>query len=324
MATTSVEIIIISFNCMELTAGCISSIYSTCNYPNLSITVVDNNSQDGTVEFLKKHYPEIKLIVNSENLGYAKAINIGVANSESDIVILSNADVVLMNQTIEMLVSELSKNNSIGATAPQQIYPDGSWQYSWGYLPGVYSGFLHFTFLVSVFTLLRKTLFNFNILAKFNKSVPYLDGAFVAVKRSSFNKAGGFDEDYYFYSEEADFCYKLGQMNLKCVVVPKAVLIHLRGGSSTNNIPSEKFINLLNKGKVLFCLKRRSKFATLFFIYSQIFHNFVLYIIISALANLLPKYQHKKETVRMMYSNFLYWLKVVKKYKYDKEVIKNI
>lgn len=262
------EIIIISYNTRELTMNCINSIIETSDCSN--ITVVDNNSSDDTIEKVQKKYPFVKIIKNEKNIGYGAAINVAMKESNNDYIMVSNSDVIFHDNTINRLYSELKSNSKLGVIGCQQKYPDGSWQYSSGDFPGI-KNILKEIFLISGFQ--RKYLqIRFKSKNRNNcpKNVEYVDGALLAFRTDVFNKLNGFDEDFFFYSEEADFSYRLKKAGYMRIIIPDVFITHLRGGTTV----LEKQINslvLLNKGKLLFVKKHYSNFSYKIF-------KFLLYV----------------------------------------------
>jgi GT2 family glycosyltransferase len=257
---------------------------------------VDNNSSDNTVSELRNRYPDIRIIANDSNLGYAKAINIGVKNSDSEYLLLSNADVIYEENGIETILTYLEKNPTVGVVGVQQTFPDGSWQYSYGDLPGVRLG-LKDLFMISTFQrALRKLFWNKIKIDRFPKSVGYADGGSLFTRSDLFKRVGGFDEDYFFYTEEADYCYKVQVVNFYVIFYPKVNIIHLRGGSSENGGKNAKMLQIFVNSKMLFCKKHFSKYSASIFKTLEFKHSQLLYLLWTLLIKILPnKYRQKAE-----------------------------
>jgi GT2 family glycosyltransferase len=269
------DVIIISYNTQDITSSCITSVLES--YQEAGIIVVDNNSNDGTQENIKKSFPQITLIENKENFGYAKAVNIGMKYSSAEIAVISNSDVTFNAKSLQTLENTLFENENIAVCAPQQVYPDGTWQYSFGDLPGIFLGFKELFFITTLERYLAKKKWENGTLKSFYPG--YLDGAVLAVKRKVFEQISGFDEDYFFYTEEADFCKRIKDTGHEILFEPKAEVIHLRGGSSGHfNIDSKK-AEMFISSKILYCKKHLSKFETMFYVFLEKLGNFVKYIV---------------------------------------------
>ena len=279
MPNPIVDIIIISFNSARTTLDCIESIHDTVGGDLFRIIVVDNNSSDNTIELITGKYPQTQIIGNDTNLGYAAAVNIGVNHSLSEYLIISNSDVIYHKDSIKNLIDYLRSHPDVGAAGPQQVYSDGSWEYSYGSLPGVVLG-LKDLFLISLIErgLRRLAWRRFRIDRK-PKEVGYIDGGVMAISKSEFIKTGGFDEDYFFYSEEADFCYRLAARSVKVVFNPDSIVTHLRGKSIDSTSSLHTSTSMMVKGQLLFCEKHRSDRETSLFILLERLHNLEMKLI---------------------------------------------
>jgi len=250
---------------------CIRSLFDTDKDCFNDIIIVDNASSDGSVEAIRNQFPELKKIVNDKNLGYAKAVNIGVKESKSEFVIISNSDVVFKRNSVRNLITCLNNNQKVGAVGPQQLYPDGSYQYSYGDLPGVKLGIkklLLINHLQDYFN--RRNWINRNVKVK---QVPYIDGAVMGINRQAFDEINGFDEDYFFYTEEADFCYKLKMNGWQIVCFPESVVTHFRGMTDKSNGLNEDRLKLMISSKIKFCKKHLSFQKAKFYIISEIVYS---------------------------------------------------
>ncbi len=287
------DLIIITYNCGDLAANCISSLSNAAPGLQLNIIIVDNNSSDDTIPYLKSKYPNLTYIVNHDNLGYAKAVNIGAKASNSEFMIISNADVIYHKNSIANLYYFIKNNNDCAVASPQQIYPNGKWQYSYGDFPGYFRAIKEITLLSQFIRLIKSKTFKIG-----KSSVPfkvqYGDGAVMFVRRSDFNSVGGFDEDYFFFSEEMDFCFKLSKLKKYVYFVPNSIVTHVRGGTDKVNTNSIKRMKMLANSKALFCNKNLSKSESLFYFRSQ----YCLNSLLLALTNLLVKFGFKRFSTR--------------------------
>ena len=274
------DLIIISYNTRELVVKCIESAIDTADSLIENIIVVDNNSKDDTVEIVKNKFSNVKIIINDDNFGYSKAVNIGVAASTSELVLISNSDILFLDDSIANLIKLFSEDERIAVAGVRQVYPDGTWQYSYGDFPNYKTAILDLFLLSNMFRALKK--FRYNKLGKDEKlkEVDYADGGLIATRRADFDAVSGFDEDYFFYSEDMDFCYKIKQNNGKVVFTPDAKVVHLRGASSSRKFSGYKSLRAILESKMKFAKKHLSKSS--FFAYSiaQIIRSFLLFILV--------------------------------------------
>jgi len=134
-----VSIVIISWNTRQMLDQCIKSIYATTNNIKYEIIVVDNASTDGSPEAVEEQFPQVKLIRNKENLGFAKGNNIGMRASTGRYVCLVNSDVIVQNGCIEKLVEFMDANPSVGLAGPRILNPDRSLQVSCRHFPSLWN-----------------------------------------------------------------------------------------------------------------------------------------------------------------------------------------
>jgi hypothetical protein len=300
------DIVIISYNTSELTLKCIRSVYDTANNFISQIIVVDNYSTDDTIQKINKHYPDVKIIVNPKNYGYAKAVNIGVRASNEKYLIISNPDVIYHQDSIKILIEAISKDNSIGVAGPCQLFPNGKWQRSFGDLPSIKLG-LKDLFLITHIQqyLLRKNP------PKNNLEVEYIDGAVMAFRRELFDKVDGFDEDYFFYTEEADFCHHVRKLGLKNIHIPNSVVTHLRGATTKKNEANVNRIKMLIESKALYCKKNLNFQNAKFFIILQIFYSLNMLVFWSLISLFNKNRKYKQKTFSHFYK---IWLKEFEKF----------
>jgi GT2 family glycosyltransferase len=245
----------------------------------LGITVVDNASSDDTVAAIQTNFSDVRVIVNKKNLGYAAAVNIGANTCDAPFLLISNSDVFYHEDSIHTLYEYIKSDPEIALTGPQQEYPDGSWQYSFGYLPGRRLILNNYLFLNTLISMGRKILFKLEMSHDKPKPVEYIDGAVHFVRKADFDALGGFDEDYFFYTEEADFCKRLHDAGRKVMFQPEASVTHIRGGSSSGNTFDAKSAEMFIGSKILYCEKHLSESETERYIKSEIFATGILNLV---------------------------------------------
>lgn len=245
-----IEVVVVTRNSAEHVGACIDSVVAAGALP----IIVDNDSTDGTLEIVRSRYPEAKVVALPENLGYGRALNLAFKGTSGDIVIFSNPDVVFRDNSISQMVRFLEANQRVGITAPQQIFPNQSWQASYGDLPGIWSGIKDIVGITTIRNAVRRALWPRRLDRK-PKGVPYVDGAVLAVRRKAFLEIAGFDEDFFLYSEEADLCARLRKADWRVVFLPAAEVIHVRGASDAKDDRGERRIRYIVEGQALLASK---------------------------------------------------------------------
>jgi hypothetical protein len=257
-----------------MTLGCIESIHNTTEGLDIGITVVDNASTDDTITEISKKYSSVKIISKKENLGYAGAVNAGAKNSDAEFLIVSNNDVIYHENSIEKLITYLINNSDTAVAGPQQMYPDGSWEYCYGRLPGIILGLKNLFLITSIQQSGQRMKWKKKNSGMKPKQVGYIDGAVMATKKAVFDKLNGFNEDYFFYTEEADFCKRVSDSGYKIKFIPDSVVTHIRGGSSARMGFDENKVREFIKSKFIYCGKHFSTVRTWIYATLEIVHNY--------------------------------------------------
>lgn len=295
----SVSVIIISYNCKQYVEDCIKSIIFTCYELIPEIIIVDNNSTDGTVDYISSLYPEVIIINNEINKGYAAAINIGVNASTGDYLILSNADIVYKKDSIFGLVDKVKSFDNKIIVSPQQVFSSGKYQRSFGYFPSIKRGLFDLLGITRLKLLLKKKSFeNGN---KKDFKVEYLDGAVICTTRLIFNKLYGFDERFFFYSEEADFCYRAKIEGYESVLTPEYQVIHHRGGSQENKGMNEESINMLIESEARFIDIHNNSFTKWVYFRLELLF-FKLLLLLSKTTNDTARTENNKKYIKAIKS----------------------
>ena len=230
------SIIIVSFNGKEFLKKCLASILQSMEGRlKFEIIVVDNASSDHSAKIVKEKFPQIKLIANKENLGFSKANNQGIKISENGkYVLFLNPDTIVQKNTIEKMIKFMDNNKDAGAATCKLVMLNGKIDdASHRGFPTPWNAFCHFSGLARLFP--KSKLFSgYNLgWMDINKvhEIDALAGAFMLVRRIAGDQAKWWDEDYFFYGEDIDFCYMLKQKGWKIYYVPIVFATHFKGVS---------------------------------------------------------------------------------------------
>ncbi len=235
------SIIILSYNVKELLLNCLESVYRNADI-NWQVIVVDNASLDDSVEEVRKHFPQVELIKNKENLGFAAGNNIGVKYAKAPIILFLNPDTVIVGNAIGKTLEVLLSNPDYGAITCKVELPDGKLDYSChrGF-PTPWNSLMYFTGFAKLFP--RSSFFS-------GYSATYLDvnkpheidsatGAFLMVRKIAGDQIGWWDKDYFWNGEDIEFCFSLKEkarlqdgQGWKIYFYPDEKIIHFKGSSS--------------------------------------------------------------------------------------------
>jgi len=241
----NLSIIIISYNTKKLLIDCLQSIEESEKSKNrklgMEVIIVDNHSTDGTRECLKeikdnqfKNFT-IKTIFNQENVGWAKANNQGIRESGGEYLLFLNPDTIVLPFALTKLYHSMEKDPQVGIATGRINLANGQFQKEChrGF-PTPWNSFCHFTGMDRIFP--KSRLFAGYFLGYLPLDVDHeidaCTGAFMMVKRKVGEKIGWWDEDYFWYGEDLDICYRTKKAGFKTMYYPYLCIIHYHGASS--------------------------------------------------------------------------------------------
>lgn len=212
---------------------------------NIEVIVVDNASQDGSAEMVREAFPEVHLIVNKTNAGFAAANNQGIRAGRGRHVLLLNPDTEILGDALARLVGFLDHHPDYAVAGAGLVYPDGSFQHSAFRFPGAMQTF--FDFFPINHRLTSSRLNGRYPRAWYERSQPFdIDhplGACLAVRREAIDQVGLLDENFFMYCEEIDWCWRMRKAGWKIACVPAARVVH-HAGASTRQFRDEMFVAL--------------------------------------------------------------------------------
>ena len=224
------SIVIVSWNTAELLRACLNSLRTAGQGLAVEIIVVDNASADDSAPMVRRDFPEVRLIENAANAGYARANNQGIAGSQAPTVMLLNSDTRVPPGTLAVLLDFLAAHPEAGAAGPQLVRPDGSPQpFAFGSDPTL--GYL----LARGFNRLWGRRYLHDWAATRAEAVDWVSGACLVVRRAAIAQAGMLDEAIFMYFEDTDWCLRLRQAGWKIYRVPQARVVHVGGQSMARN-----------------------------------------------------------------------------------------
>jgi len=230
-----VSIIIVNWNTKKLLLDCIRSIHETVKNISFEIWLVDNASTDGSVEAVKQNYPDVKIIQNKKNLGFAAANNIALERMCGQYALLLNTDTILTNCAIENLFDFMEKNQGAGMACGQLLNQDGSKQNSIANFPGIHSLICNESLLQILFP---KKFPGKRREYKKHVEVDSCIGACLMIRKKAMDEVGLLDKRYFFFFEETDWAYRMKQAGWKIYFVPSAKIFHIQGQTVGHNAGS--------------------------------------------------------------------------------------
>jgi GT2 family glycosyltransferase len=234
------SIIIVSYNVCQFLLNCIRSILETAGPTNYEIIVIDNASTDGSAEAVRETFPNVQIVVNEVNMGYARANNQGYLISKSDFLLLLNPDTVAKPGIIKSVLEFMKKTPDAGMAACRLLNPDGTLQKSIRPMP-------------SIKEQISKALFLDHILYReYRKAtyyrprpfkIGYCTGAFMMIRREALAEMPLLNPEFFMYSEEKDLALRLRKREWRTYFVPSGEVIHY-GEQSTSQTGEKMFLEL--------------------------------------------------------------------------------
>lgn len=247
-----VSIIVVNWNTRDLLLACLASLPAAIGSLHAEVWVVDNDSRDGSVAAVRSHYPQVRLIQNRANVGFAAANNQAIRASAGRYVLLLNSDTVAEPGSIEALTRFADDHPRAGAVGGQLLNPDGSFQASRARFPSLLSETLNVTGLGR--RLYGPWYPGYGPRQSHHACrAETLPGACMLVRRAAIEQIGLMDERYFMYSEETDWCLRLDRAGWELWYLPDARIVHY-GGQSTRQA-RDPMIAALYRSKVRFFRK---------------------------------------------------------------------
>lgn len=216
----------------------------------MEIIVVDNASEDGSSEMVKKEFSEVRLIQNKENLGFTKGNNVGIKQAKGDYIMLLNSDTIIKEGAMKKLVDFLDSHPEVDIVGPKLLSQDGSPQANCGRFPN----------LPVVLVMLFREHFGGSDFVRCSpvssRKVDWLMGAAFMARKKVFEKIGGLDEEIFMYMEEVEWFFRSHQAGYKTFFLKESEIVHLGRGSSKSG--KEEPILYIYKGIIHYYRKHKS------------------------------------------------------------------
>ncbi|SFI62229.1 glycosyltransferase family 2 protein [Olleya namhaensis] len=236
------SIIIVNYNGERFLKDCITSIKNTCHDISYEIIIVDNASQDNSIQLLETQFSkDITLIKSKDNLGFAKGNNLGVSKSDGDLILLLNNDTILKHSLQPAI--DAFKSNDVGIVGIKMLGKDEEYRHSVGYFPSA-SRLIKLSRLYNFANGFKTGDFQDDT----PKLIDWIEGSFLMTTTAIWHTVKGLDEDYFMYVEDIDFCKKVTTHNFKVLYLPNIEYLHFGGyGASREHMLKEGFKKYINK-----------------------------------------------------------------------------
>ncbi len=233
-STPELSIIIVNFNGKTYLQPCLLSLEKNIQKIDFEVIVIDNNSTDGSPEFIRESFPWVRLIRNKENLGYSKANNQGIAVAKGKFILFLNPDTQIFPGAIGLILEELKTSPLVGAVGPALVSEKNRYQVSFG---------KKVNFAYEFF---QKCMFNLYFRHRLKRmqhklEVGWLSGACILTRRSLLEDTGFFDENFFLYFEDIDLCLRIKKAGKRLIYFPQAKILHVLGATTSQQSLSSRF-----------------------------------------------------------------------------------
>ncbi len=237
-------IVIVSWNCRDYLIGCLESIRTAGPRGPSKVYVVDNSSSDGTVEVVRRDFPEVRLIANRENVGFAAANNQAIQESRSRYILLLNPDTTLLPGAVDGLVAFMDSHPEVSASGPALLNSDGTVQRTGVRFPANRNILCETLFLDRIFS--QSKIFGRHKELYMDSSRPrevdFVHGAALMARRKAVERIGGLDEGFFMYFEETDWCWRMKAEGGKVYYSAVSGIVH-HSGSEAGHFDERRLVH---------------------------------------------------------------------------------
>jgi GT2 family glycosyltransferase len=230
---TTLTVIIVSYNTRGMTFECLQTLYANLPPTAAEVIVVDNASQDGSAAAVREAFPQVSVIANEENKGFGPANNQALRLATGEYVLLLNSDAFPCPHAIQRLMAYLDAHPDVAVVGPRLLNRDGTLQRSCYPFPSPKRAVCDYLLLAAAFPSNRWVGDYRAWPHDAERVVDFVIGACMLVRRAAIEKIGLFDEDFFFYGEETDWCRRFQRQGWKVSFTPDAEVFHLNGASGT-------------------------------------------------------------------------------------------
>ena len=268
--STDISVVIVNYKVKEYISNLLSSLYKAKGDYRLQIFVVDNKSDDGSIEYLESRYPDVVYIKNEENLGFGIANNQAIRLAEGEFTLIINPDTLVSEDTLEIMVQHMRSNPKCGASGCKILNPDGTYApESKRSIPTISTAISKVLGLNTIFP--KSKVFGSYYLGWIDENetskIEVLSGSFMFWRTDLLKEMQGFDERFFMYGEDIDLCYRIQNTEFHIEYVPSTSIIHYKGESTRKG--DLKYVRIFNQALFQFFDKHHSKN------YSRIFRSLV-------------------------------------------------
>jgi N-acetylglucosaminyl-diphospho-decaprenol L-rhamnosyltransferase len=225
------DIVIVSYRSRDVLGPCLEALRAHPPAKPMRVWVVDNDSQDGTVEYVRERYPEVEVISSDGNLGFSAANNVVLRRTDTPYVLVLNPDTRVTEGALDALLELMESRPDVGICGPRLVRGDGTLDHAAKRsFPTPLSALGHFAGLGRRRSHGRLAAYRAPAIER--GAIDAVNGAFMLIRRHALEAVGLFDEGYWMYMEDLDLCYRFARAGWVTWYEPSATVVHLKGRAS--------------------------------------------------------------------------------------------
>jgi GT2 family glycosyltransferase len=232
------SVVVICWNDLKVIKDCLESIYKETAAITFEVIVSDNGSADASVGYIREHFPDVRVVENGANLGFARGNNAGINVAHGEYVLILNPDTIIHDRALEKLVAYADGCPEGGAFGCRVLNPDGSFQNPARPLPtlrGALISALNLRWLGKLSAVFESDIY-YSWTGQTERTVGLQSGCCVMIRRELLERLRGFDERFFYHYEETDLCCRIWKSGSRVLFYPSAEITHL-GGQSVGRFP---------------------------------------------------------------------------------------
>ena len=233
------SIVILCWNDLKVIGDCLQSIYAHTHMVDFEVLVSDNGSTDGSVDFIRKNFPQVRLLENGINLRFAKGNNVAIRVCQGNYVLILNPDTIVHDESLDKLVAYADKHPEAGAFGCRVLYADGSYQQSCYPFPSPWRNWISALCLRHLGHLSRWFVADLypGWHGQKERPVDWLSGCCILFRGELLRRLGGFDPQFFYYYEDVDLCRRVWDAGYSILYTPEPTIAHLCGQSTKKRLP---------------------------------------------------------------------------------------
>jgi len=284
------SVVLVNWNTRAVLRDCLTSIFDHTRALAFEVIVIDNGSTDGSVAMLAGGFPQVKVIANDANAGFAKACNQGMRISKGEVILLLNSDTYVRDDVIARMAQYVLSRPEIAMAGCQLRYPDDTIQHSAYRSLSIWRSLFEDLWL---YKLVPSSKRDEILLGGYWKSdreleVGWLAGAFMLLRREVFEEVGGFSEDFFMYGEDSEWCMRIRRTGRKIFYNPMGIVYHIGNVSSDIEWTEKERLRLCHLGGLRAYSKLNGNSLGVIYHLARLVGTSVRFAVYSILAALKP------------------------------------